>query len=166
MCVQHDARRSVLVDLLTVYGGGGKCIVFTQTKRDADEVSAAIANHMPTEVRGSRAPRPCCTLGRGCLRCPPSRLRRCGLQATSDCSLPSVCSVSYPCSCTGTCSTCALMHPTCATMHPSYAIKHPTCAIMHPSCAILHPACHMVGSQLLQSDRHTVCKATTDPMWS
>lgn len=51
MCVQQDARRSVLVDLLTVYGAGGKCIVFTQTKRDADEVAATIANSMPTEVR-------------------------------------------------------------------------------------------------------------------
>mmetsp|Transcript_16919 Transcript_16919/g.50518 ORF Transcript_16919/g.50518 Transcript_16919/m.50518 type:complete len:841 (+) Transcript_16919:117-2639(+) len=50
VCVQMDAKRSVLVDLLTVHGGGGKCIVFTQTKRDADEVSAAIASHMPTEV--------------------------------------------------------------------------------------------------------------------
>ena len=58
VCVQHDARRSVLVDLLTVYGDGGKCIVFTQTKRDADEVSAAIANHMPTEVRHHSPPHP------------------------------------------------------------------------------------------------------------
>lgn len=50
VCCQQDARRSVLVDLLTVYGAGGKCIVFTQTKRDADEVAATIANSMPTEV--------------------------------------------------------------------------------------------------------------------
>lgn len=50
--IHPDARRSVLVDLLTVYGAGGKCIVFANTKRDADEVSAAIANSMPTEVRG------------------------------------------------------------------------------------------------------------------
>jgi len=49
--IHQDARRSVLVDLLTVYGAGGKCIVFTGTKRDADEVSAAIASSMPTEVR-------------------------------------------------------------------------------------------------------------------
>lgn len=51
MQIHPDARRSVLVDLLTVYGAGGKCIVFANTKRDADEVSAAIANSMPTEVR-------------------------------------------------------------------------------------------------------------------
>lgn len=51
MQIHQDARRSVLVDLLTVYGAGGKCIVFTSTKRDADEVSAAIASSMPTEVR-------------------------------------------------------------------------------------------------------------------
>jgi hypothetical protein len=48
--IHPDARRSVLVDLLTVYGAGGKAIVFANTKRDADEVSAAIANSMPTEV--------------------------------------------------------------------------------------------------------------------
>ena len=51
MQIHPDARRSVLVDLLTVYGAGGKAIVFANTKRDADEVSAAIANSMPTEVR-------------------------------------------------------------------------------------------------------------------
>jgi superfamily II DNA/RNA helicase len=32
--VPQEARRSVLVDLLTVYGEGGKAIVFTQTKRE------------------------------------------------------------------------------------------------------------------------------------
>lgn len=64
MCVQMDAKRSVLVDLLTVYGGGGKCIVFTQTKRDADEVSAAIASHMPTEVPDPSRQRPCCMTSR------------------------------------------------------------------------------------------------------
>jgi hypothetical protein len=53
--IHPDARRSVLVDLLTVYGAGGKAIVFANTKRDADEVSAAIANSMPTEVCTSDA---------------------------------------------------------------------------------------------------------------
>lgn len=47
--VTDAARRSVLVDVLTVYADGGKAIVFTQTKRDADEVAAAVALHMPCE---------------------------------------------------------------------------------------------------------------------
>ena len=42
---------SVLKDVLTVYGGGGKCIIFTQTKREADVVTAAISNTHPCEVR-------------------------------------------------------------------------------------------------------------------
>jgi superfamily II DNA or RNA helicase len=37
----------VLVDLLTVYGEGGKAIVFTQTKREADEVAASVGGHLP-----------------------------------------------------------------------------------------------------------------------
>lgn len=45
--VAGDARRSVLVDLLTVYGEGGKAIVFTQTKREADEVAASVGGHLP-----------------------------------------------------------------------------------------------------------------------
>ncbi|PRW21064.1 glutamate--cysteine chloroplastic isoform A [Chlorella sorokiniana] len=45
--VPADARRSVLVDLLTVYGEGGKAIVFTQTKREADEVAASVGGHLP-----------------------------------------------------------------------------------------------------------------------
>ncbi len=48
--VTEDARRQVLVDVLTVYGNG-KAIVFTQTKRMADEVASAVALHMPGEVR-------------------------------------------------------------------------------------------------------------------
>lgn len=47
--VTNASRRSVLVDVITVYADGGKTIVFTQTKRDADEVAAAIALHMPCE---------------------------------------------------------------------------------------------------------------------
>jgi ATP-dependent RNA helicase DDX21 len=47
--VTSSSRRSILVDVITVYAEGGKTIVFTQTKRDADEVSAAIALHMPCE---------------------------------------------------------------------------------------------------------------------
>ena len=45
------ARRSLLVDFITVYGLGGKAIVFTETKREADEVAAALANTHPCEVR-------------------------------------------------------------------------------------------------------------------
>jgi ATP-dependent RNA helicase DDX21 len=47
--VNEASRRSVLVDLLTVYGEGGKAIVFTQTKRDCDEVAATVALHLPCE---------------------------------------------------------------------------------------------------------------------
>lgn len=47
--VTDNSRRSILVDVLTVYRDGGKAIVFTQTKRDADEVAAAVALHMPCE---------------------------------------------------------------------------------------------------------------------
>ena len=49
--VAPNQRRSVLVDLLTVHGAGGKAIVFTDRKRDADEVAAAVALSMPCEVR-------------------------------------------------------------------------------------------------------------------
>ena len=48
--VTDESRRRVLVDVLTVYGEGGKAIVFTQTKREADEVSAAVAAHLPCEA--------------------------------------------------------------------------------------------------------------------
>ncbi|KAK9839323.1 hypothetical protein WJX81_008091 [Elliptochloris bilobata] len=44
------ARRSLLVDFITVYGLGGKAIVFTETKREADEVAAALANTHPCEA--------------------------------------------------------------------------------------------------------------------
>lgn len=47
--VTDECRRSVLVDLLTVYGAGGKAIVFCQTKREADEVAAAVMSHLPCE---------------------------------------------------------------------------------------------------------------------
>ncbi|KAK9807696.1 hypothetical protein WJX72_006359 [[Myrmecia] bisecta] len=48
--VAPDARRSVLVDLLLVHGAGGKAIIFTQTKREADEVAAAVAGVLPCEA--------------------------------------------------------------------------------------------------------------------
>lgn len=40
--VPGDARRSVLVDLLTVYGEGGKAIVFTQVRGRAHGSSGSV----------------------------------------------------------------------------------------------------------------------------
>lgn len=37
-------------DFLKVYAKGGKTIVFTQTKRDADEVSLALSNSIASEA--------------------------------------------------------------------------------------------------------------------
>ena len=45
-----ENRRNILADLLTVYANAGKTIVFTQTKREADEVAAGIAGVIPSEV--------------------------------------------------------------------------------------------------------------------
>lgn len=53
--VAPEARRSVLVDLLTVHALGGKAIIFTQTKREADEVAASVSLVHPCEVGGPRA---------------------------------------------------------------------------------------------------------------
>lgn len=51
-----ESRQSVLKDVLTVYGGSGKSIIFTQTKREADAVTAAISSTHPCEVRAAAAP--------------------------------------------------------------------------------------------------------------
>ena len=48
--VAPENRRNILADLLTVYSNAGKTIVFTQTKREADEVAAGIAGVIPSEV--------------------------------------------------------------------------------------------------------------------
>ncbi|EIE18444.1 DEAD-domain-containing protein [Coccomyxa subellipsoidea C-169] len=48
--VTQEARRSILVDLITVHALGGKCIVFTQTKREADEVAASLSLVHPCEA--------------------------------------------------------------------------------------------------------------------
>ena len=48
--VSPESRQSVLKDVLTVYGGIGKSIIFTQTKREADAVTAAISSTHPCEV--------------------------------------------------------------------------------------------------------------------
>ncbi|KAL3538411.1 hypothetical protein ACH5RR_001777 [Cinchona calisaya] len=44
------SKRTILTDLITVYAKGGKTIVFTQTKRDADEVSLALTNSIASEA--------------------------------------------------------------------------------------------------------------------
>ncbi|KAL2513841.1 DEAD-box ATP-dependent RNA helicase 3 [Forsythia ovata] len=44
------SKRTILSDLVMVYAKGGKAIVFTQTKRDADEVSLALTNSIPSEA--------------------------------------------------------------------------------------------------------------------
>ncbi|XP_057493019.1 DEAD-box ATP-dependent RNA helicase 3, chloroplastic-like [Actinidia eriantha] len=44
------SKRHILSDLVTVYAKGGKTIVFTQTKRDADEVSMALTNSIASEA--------------------------------------------------------------------------------------------------------------------
>ncbi|KAL2345558.1 hypothetical protein Fmac_006843 [Flemingia macrophylla] len=44
------SKRTILSDLITVYAKGGKTIVFTQTKRDADEVSLALTNSILSEA--------------------------------------------------------------------------------------------------------------------
>ncbi|KAK7397055.1 hypothetical protein VNO78_18222 [Psophocarpus tetragonolobus] len=44
------SKRTILSDLVTVYAKGGKTIVFTQTKRDADEVSLALTNSIMSEA--------------------------------------------------------------------------------------------------------------------
>ncbi|GFY89227.1 DEAD box RNA helicase [Actinidia rufa] len=45
-----NSKRHILSDLVTVYAKGGKTIVFTQTKRDADEVSMALTNSIASEA--------------------------------------------------------------------------------------------------------------------
>ena len=52
--VAQENRRNILADLLTVYANAGKTIVFTQTKREADEVAAGIAGVIPSEVASLR----------------------------------------------------------------------------------------------------------------
>ncbi|RZC22008.1 DEAD-box ATP-dependent RNA helicase 3, chloroplastic-like [Glycine soja] len=44
------SKRTILSDLVTVYAKGGKTIVFTQTKRDADEVSLSLTNSIMSEA--------------------------------------------------------------------------------------------------------------------
>ncbi|XP_010546798.1 PREDICTED: DEAD-box ATP-dependent RNA helicase 3, chloroplastic [Tarenaya hassleriana] len=44
------SKRTILSDLITVYAKGGKTIVFTQTKKDADEVSLALTSSIASEA--------------------------------------------------------------------------------------------------------------------
>ncbi|CAK9154945.1 unnamed protein product [Ilex paraguariensis] len=44
------SKRTILSDLVSVYAKGGKTIVFTQTKRDADEVSIVLTNSITSEA--------------------------------------------------------------------------------------------------------------------
>ncbi|KAL2906844.1 DEAD-box ATP-dependent RNA helicase 3A chloroplastic [Bienertia sinuspersici] len=44
------SKRTILSDVIMVYARGGKTIVFTQTKRDADEVSLALSSIIPSEA--------------------------------------------------------------------------------------------------------------------
>ncbi|OMP09430.1 hypothetical protein COLO4_05469 [Corchorus olitorius] len=44
------SKRTILSDLITVYAKGGKTIVFTQTKRDADDVSLALTSSIASEA--------------------------------------------------------------------------------------------------------------------
>ncbi|XP_030458657.2 DEAD-box ATP-dependent RNA helicase 3, chloroplastic [Syzygium oleosum] len=46
----QTSKRTILSDLITVYAKGGKTIVFTQTKRDADEVSMALTSSIASEA--------------------------------------------------------------------------------------------------------------------
>ncbi|KAJ7545121.1 hypothetical protein O6H91_09G107800 [Diphasiastrum complanatum] len=45
-----SAKRSILSDLIAVYGKGGKAIVFTQTKKDADDVALAMGRNIGCEA--------------------------------------------------------------------------------------------------------------------
>ena len=48
--VAFPSKCAVLMDLVTVHAKGNKTIVFTQTKRDADEVTASLGKRVSTEV--------------------------------------------------------------------------------------------------------------------
>ncbi|OIV91051.1 hypothetical protein TanjilG_17011 [Lupinus angustifolius] len=50
MSATSTSKRTVLSDLVTVYAKGGKTIVFTQTKKDADEVSLSLTNIISSEA--------------------------------------------------------------------------------------------------------------------
>eukprot|EP00850_Spirogloea_muscicola_P020345 SM000213S06810 [mRNA] locus=s213:40998:47444:- [translate_table: standard] len=48
--VTPQSKRSILADLITVHGKGGKAIVFTQTKKDADDVALGLSRTIGCEA--------------------------------------------------------------------------------------------------------------------
>ena len=50
MLVSAQTRRAVLMDVITTYALQGKAIVFTATKREADDVAAAVCSLLPCEA--------------------------------------------------------------------------------------------------------------------
>ena len=48
--VDESMRKAILIDVLTVHGATGKSIIFTKTKRAADEIAAGVALTIPCEV--------------------------------------------------------------------------------------------------------------------
>ncbi|XP_047319699.1 DEAD-box ATP-dependent RNA helicase 3, chloroplastic-like [Impatiens glandulifera] len=50
MATTVTSKRTILSDLVTVYAKGGKTIVFTKTKRDADEVSMSLTSSIASEA--------------------------------------------------------------------------------------------------------------------
>ncbi|MED6171815.1 DEAD-box ATP-dependent RNA helicase 3, chloroplastic [Stylosanthes scabra] len=50
MSATGTSKRTILSDLVTVYAKGGKTIVFTQTKKDADEVSLSLTSSIASEA--------------------------------------------------------------------------------------------------------------------
>ena len=49
VAVPQEEKRSLLPDLISVYAPRGKAVVFVETKREADEVAAAVASTHPSE---------------------------------------------------------------------------------------------------------------------
>ncbi|KAG0473435.1 hypothetical protein HPP92_015292 [Vanilla planifolia] len=47
LCITASSKRTILSDLITVYAKGGKTIVFTQTKKDADEMLQLVGLDIP-----------------------------------------------------------------------------------------------------------------------
>ena len=116
------ARRSLLVDFITVYGLGGKAIVFTETKREADEVAAALANTHPCEAR-----RPCFAVGvKG------SRVYDLPARTPARCAARD----DGPCCCQGWCGgqLCASCAAPCG-MHASQEVSERSCPARAALCS-------------------------------
>ena len=77
----YQQIQQVLPDLLTVYAGTGKIIVFSQTKRDCDAISESLKRALPTEVSslssslcGGAPQRSCSDHCTKLLKCPEERV--------------------------------------------------------------------------------------------